>query len=214
MKHSRKMVLISEEKYKSLSNSKQPESEQVEVHSHAANTDGAEKSRDPQSEKEVKDRLSVEIILTAVPKPYRNKARSMLSHISAHPNQLIDWNEKGEILISGELISNSHISDLLKDSMRPTRDFTPVGADKFYKALSEMGIPRSLIGNGVRRDNLGQKITDNTTAPSLDQNRPHPPGIPALIKKKMNSDSTKKKKQLNPIGKAKTNKKPVWLKFY
>lgn len=87
--------------------------------------------------------LSDDVVLEAIPKNYKTKARALLGHIKNDGG--LTWNERGEISYKGSLVKGSHITDLVKDAMRAYSNFTPVGKDTFYRALAEMNIPRGLI---------------------------------------------------------------------
>jgi len=109
--------------------------------------------------------LSIENILAVLPKRSRLNASSILQHINRDPD--IDWNAKGEILINGTLIANSHIVDLLKDTAHNFKHSDPVGVSEFYKALAKSNLPLGLLQNKARRELLE----------SYKQLKP--PGIPA-----------------------------------
>ena len=105
-------------------------------------------------------KLEKEIILTHLPKRDRAKALSLLNVVEQNPN--LDWNVRGEILVKNEVIPYSHISDLVRDALRPSR-FEPVGCREFYSNLDNT--PLSLISNPNRRALVGGKSLP-------------PPGIP------------------------------------
>lgn len=87
--------------------------------------------------------LSDDVILEAMPKNYKTRARALLGHIKNDGG--LTWNERGEISYKGSQVKGSHITDLVKDAMRAYSNFTPVGKDMFYRALADMNIPRGLI---------------------------------------------------------------------
>ena len=89
--------------------------------------------------------LSVEDITAMIPKNARHKAASLLQLLDAH----VKWNSRGEIVIDGKVIENSHIADLIKFTV--TNHFSkmraPIGHHTFYKLLDKINIPRSLLVN-------------------------------------------------------------------
>ena len=89
--------------------------------------------------------LSDDVILQAMAKNHKTKAKALLGHIRNDGG--LTWNQKGEITYRGGKVTGSHITDLVKDAMRPYSNFTPVGKDVFYKALSDMNIPRGLVNH-------------------------------------------------------------------
>ena len=100
------------------------------------------------------NQMHVDTILMAIPKNNQHKARALLMHIQTDKCRTLTWNDRGEIIISGESVPGSHISDLIKDAMYRYRNLTPIGHDKFYKTLADMNIPLGLIGNEERRNEL------------------------------------------------------------
>lgn len=87
------------------------------------------------------------IDLNFFPQNYRNRARNLLTH--AQNQAGIDWNQKGEVLVNGNLIHGSHVVDLIDNTIRykkGTRSGTP-GEYEFMNALKESNVPQALIGN-------------------------------------------------------------------
>ena len=119
--------------------------------------------------------LDKEKILAVIPKNVIHKAKSILDHIS--DSNAMSWNEKGEIIIDGECIENSHITDLVKSSLYAYKNLNPIGYNQFHATLLKSNIPRSLIqqGSGFNSQSLP------------------PPGIPSKksSKKSMSHSSNK-----------------------
>ena len=139
--------------------------------------------------------LSLDIILEAIPKNYRNKAKALLDHVAPH----LKWNDRGEITCDGRPVTNSSVTDLVKDLSR--RDFagaSPPGAAEFYEALIKANVPMSLIANLHRRERLRrgkEKHPANLHAPES----PSSPSLP--------SPSHPSKEP------AKTAKKRKWIEY-
>lgn len=91
------------------------------------------------------EQLTVDEILSAIPNSFTNKARALLQHIKR--SKALQWNERGEITLpeQEQPLQGSHIVDLLKYSLIPYKNFTPLGHAAFYKALLVSNIPQSLI---------------------------------------------------------------------
>ena len=85
-------------------------------------------------------KMTIENILSKIPKTWKVKAAKLLKKISESPDNILDWDEQGRIIYQGALIPNTNISYLLKDVVSPYKNFTPIGADKFRLALSNMNI--------------------------------------------------------------------------
>ena len=88
--------------------------------------------------------LDRQVILSAIPKNYRNRATSLLNHIDADPQQRLQWNGRGELIYKSRTIHGSHITDLIKNSQRPYVQ-QPVGEEEFRKGLKELNIPVGLL---------------------------------------------------------------------
>jgi len=91
------------------------------------------------------DSLDVEVILSAIPKNYRTRARALINHISADGQHRLQWNGRGELVYHGKVIPGSHITDLLKNSQRQYKHFQPVGQQEFRAGLKELNIPSGLM---------------------------------------------------------------------
>lgn len=96
-------------------------------------------------EVQTKDKLDVEVILSAIPKNFRTRARALVNHIAADPEHRLQWNERGELIYHGKVIPGSHITDLLKNSQRQYKHSQPVGQREFHDGLKELNIPIGLM---------------------------------------------------------------------
>ena len=97
------------------------------------------------STEERKNGLDVEVILSAIPKNFRTRARALMNHIAADPQQRLRWNERGELVYHDDLIPGSHITDLLKNSQRQYKHSQPVGQREFREGLGELNVPVGLM---------------------------------------------------------------------
>ena len=122
-------------------------------------------------------KVSTNQILESLPKSIRNKVKAILSHIERNDNY-INWNEKGEVTIDGDLIPNSQIIDLIKCCFYPYKDFTPEGLGQFKIALVHINTPHTLIGGGSLKG-LSPTAKKRTASQPL----PPPPGIPTKKRK-------------------------------
>ena len=110
------------------------------------------------------EKMSRDLILIPFGKNHFKHANTLLSYVERN----MDWNQNGEIVIQGETIPASHITDLLKDAMYAYKNFTPIGYAQFYQNL--FSVPTSLIRNPNRKYLVGKG--------SSRQNIPPPPGLP------------------------------------
>ena len=88
-------------------------------------------------------------VLGSVPVTLRKKAERLLKHLKADRN-VIDWNQRGEIIAEGNIVKGSHLIDLIKDTLRKRKDFNPRGWKEFNKALAVLNTPQDLVGNSDR----------------------------------------------------------------
>ena len=93
--------------------------------------------------------IDTTLILQAIPKMYRNKAATILSHIAN--GDILQWNNRGEIVYKGKHVPFSHITDLLRDTQHEYKNVDLAGMSEFYQALVELNIPEGLIGHLQRR---------------------------------------------------------------
>ena len=95
--------------------------------------------------------ISSEEILQCLPKSIKNKGNILLQSIIR--SRMMQWNEKGEIILSNqEPILGSHIIDLIKYTLFPYKHFIPVGYNQFHQVLRDINIPQSLMiqkGSGL-----------------------------------------------------------------
>jgi hypothetical protein len=91
--------------------------------------------------------MSINQIMDTLPQSAKKKGLTLLQLIKPHLN----WNQRGEIVIAGQPIPQSHISDLVKFTV--VRYFNmskpPEGFQYFSQKLQDLNIPQSLIINKV-----------------------------------------------------------------
>ena len=88
--------------------------------------------------------LSIDVIMSAIPKNYRTRAQALLNHITADPQHRLRWNQRGELIYQGQVVHGSHITDLLKNSQRQYKH-APMGLEEFEAALRELNVPTGLM---------------------------------------------------------------------
>ena len=174
MKMMRKMVLIPYDKYERLLTGQvsQPEpvnttdtyTEQVTLHSpqqdycHSNTQDGIH-----------------EDLLSSLPLPLISRAKVILNHLAKHTN--LQWNDKGEIIVNGKVVTGSNINDLIKIQLKDYRSFHPVGAEVFSQLVQESNVPQSVLTQ-ARRYQIGSGKT-----PPPPVKIPPPPGKPVRQKR-------------------------------
>jgi hypothetical protein len=83
------------------------------------------------------DKLSEDVIMGALPKPYRQRGRALLQHIQQDPEHRLSWDEKGHLIYKGKTIPRSHVSDLLKDSQYLYKRLDPSERKSFTTCLKK-----------------------------------------------------------------------------
>lgn len=87
-----------------------------------------------------------EIIMKSVPKHYRNNANDLIQLMEKHQN-ILNWNELGEVTYKGHFIKNSNVVDLFNHIFSPLSKSNPIGKKEFLNSLHDMNIPRYYIKN-------------------------------------------------------------------
>ena len=93
--------------------------------------------------------LSDDMIVRGIPKTMKTRAQALLARLKERED-VITWDDMGQVLLNGALIPKSNISDLISDAMRSRKHFNPVGVRKFYNVLNEINIPKDLVRNEKR----------------------------------------------------------------
>ena len=112
-------------------------------------------------EEEETDSLSVEMIVRGIPKSMKKRAEALLAHLKERED-VITWDDMGQVLVDGVLIPKSNISDLVSDAMRPRKNFNPIGVREFYSVLNKINVPKDLVRNERRWDEPGKNVNEKT----------------------------------------------------
>ena len=114
-----------------------------------------------EKEEEETDSLSVEMIVRGIPKTMKKRAEALLAHLKERED-VITWDDMGQVLVDGVLIPKSNISDLVSDAMRSRKNFNPIGVREFYNVLNKINIPKDLVRNERRWDEAGKNVDEKT----------------------------------------------------
>ena len=93
--------------------------------------------------------LSDGMIVRGIPKNMKTRAQALLARLK-EKEDVITWDERGQVILKGILIPKSNISDLVSDAMRSRKHFNPVGVQQFYDILHEINVPKDLVRNERR----------------------------------------------------------------
>ena len=105
--------------------------------------------------------MSVEMIVRSIPKSMKKRAEALLAHLKERED-VITWDDMGQVLVDGVLIPKSNISDLVSDAMRPRKNFNPIGVREFYSVLNKINVPKDLVRNERRWDEPGKNVNEKT----------------------------------------------------
>ena len=89
-----------------------------------------------------------EEILHYIPKTFKTKAVDLLDRIDRSHD--ITWNDKGELVVKNQVVSGSHIVDLVGDIIWSRQQDPPTGWREFADALIDLHLPSELVGNSKR----------------------------------------------------------------
>lgn len=91
-------------------------------------------------------------VLSLIPKKWRKNAELLLTHVKNNPS--MKWSDHGEMIVDGNKIIGSNITDLINDTCRESKIRQPaIGSEVFIKTLLKHNTPRELIVNKQRLDN-------------------------------------------------------------
>ena len=92
-----------------------------------------ETSEESTAEAEILPTSAVEQeVMKSVPWLYKVGARQLLDKIKEH-RDVLNWNEKEELIYENKPITGSHVVDLVNDMLRHRKGFEPVGLSVFCK---------------------------------------------------------------------------------
>ena len=136
-------------------------------------------------------------ILDSIPKNSRSLARSMINRLKANRDQ-VTWNHKGEIVIDGNAVSGSNITDLIIDQLNSRKNFDPTGWRQFTESLDKINIPKHLMRNEKRLSYLSPPSNPKTPGSSLASKNyafpPTPPTTPKTSKPRASMRPIKQKR--------------------
>ena len=89
-------------------------------------------SEEPVPEKFTSSAVEAEVV-KSLPKIYKAGARQMLDKIKEHQD-VLHWNDKGELLYETKPIPGSHLVDLVNDTLCHRKGFEPVGWSVFARS--------------------------------------------------------------------------------
>ena len=85
-----------------------------------------------------------------VPKIYKAGARQLSDKIKEHQDVLL-WNDKGELLYETKPILGSDLVDPVNDTLGHRKGFEPVRWSVFARGLERMNVQENLVRNPQRQ---------------------------------------------------------------
>ncbi|KYO43929.1 hypothetical protein Y1Q_0012888 [Alligator mississippiensis] len=102
----------------------------------------------------MKPNTIIQEVLDNVHGRYRKNAEVLLTKLSQHKG-ISSWDDQGGFVYKGMLIKGSNMLDLVQGTLQihtGTSKCTPKGWDIFMKAMAELNMPSSVMGNTMSRD--------------------------------------------------------------
>lgn len=116
-----------------------------------------------QSKTPEKNLYTANKILELIPKTYAKKAVLLMNLLSSNENK-IKWDEDGTVTVDNKKIYGSNILDLVNDSLRPLKKSDPIGWETFAKALKDIRVPLTYIGNPKRSEFISCMQKESSTS--------------------------------------------------
>lgn len=104
----------------------------------------------PQEPQPQSQPVSDKDILDTIPKKYKTQAEGLMRWMRKTPGA-VEWDDKGVVTLEGKSIQGSSISDLLNDTIRARKGFTPKGRNSFTQTLAKLNTPEDFVRNDNRR---------------------------------------------------------------
>ena len=94
-------------------------------------------------------------VLQSVPKTLKPRAELLLKKLK-EKQDLMNWNDRGELVYNGRVIKGSNMIDLVNDVIRNRKTSNPEGWNYFARGLAQMNIPNEIVQNSNRRKVIQQ----------------------------------------------------------
>ena len=124
-------------------------------------------------------------VMKSVPKLYKAGARQLLDKIKEHQD-VLNWNEKGELMYENKPITGFHVVDLVNDTLRHRKGFEPVGWSVFARGLARMNVPENIVRNPQRQSAIREfkaRVREETQD-SPSRWLPTPPSTSSPVKRR------------------------------
>ncbi len=90
-------------------------------------------------------------VLDSLPKSLRGKGSVLIQHLKEATD--LNWNDRGELTVDGDIVEGSNISDLIHETLRSRKTSdTPRGWQRYIDTLVDSNVPREFLSNKARFD--------------------------------------------------------------
>lgn len=128
--------------------------------------------KDVTDAQKLNEKQPIEDILESVPKNLRNKSKLLLQQINK--NNIIKWDDNGQVSVNNQTVVGSNIIDLVNDVIRIRKPTNPKGIDVFLDGLAQINIPIEFLGNEAYRNYFKAQSRIVTSTPKTNKKRSAP----------------------------------------
>lgn len=124
-------------------------------------------------------------ILSTIPQKYKKQAEGLLRWMKKTPGA-VEWDDKGKVTLQGKSIQGTSISDLINDTLRERKGFTPKGRNDFTQVLANLNTPEDFVRNNNRKKLMtllkaGGRLPPTTPTVGEIARQPTPPTAPKKV---------------------------------
>ena len=92
-------------------------------------------------------------IIDSVPRTMQNREKLQIQKLKDH-SDVTSWNDSGQLLLEGSIISDPNIVDLVNDVMRKRKGINSEHSNTFAKALAKINVPDDCVRSPDRIDSV------------------------------------------------------------
>lgn len=141
---SRELILIPKTKYELLHKPIQTVQSRIDNDQPVTCQDDEKVVNTPVADPSI-DLVMDKTLTYVVPKNGQRRVMGLWYYIKDRRWTILDWNKKGEIIVNGQTIQNSHLVDLLKYAVTVLSHNKPLGYDQFCDALKQLHVPSGFL---------------------------------------------------------------------
>ena len=164
-------------------------------------------------------------VISNMPKTFKEKARRLLVHLDHIPN--LKWTDKGEMVISDQVIPGTNIRDLFSDVLRKKKTMfsTEQGLRSFVDLLKSTNVSRELIPSArlwergypsdrSRPMSRGRRMLSPSPPPQRSSMHMTPSWFPISQRSSSSfSSSPSSAKSQSPVARRQQSREPSWISY-